>query len=86
MQRVELDEHLECILSQSGRPDSELFPPSYCSRTYWEWEEQVAKPLLASLGYTDVAFYDGERDSFGPLSREVQMSDPDGRKVMTYYG
>ena len=86
MTRVELDDGLEDILDRSGRPQDELFPPSYCSREYWRWEEEVAKPVLHALGYSDVVFVEGERDSFGPLSRGVLMTDPSGQKVMTYYG
>lgn len=86
MARVELDEWLEDILDRTGRPQADLYPASYCSPTYWEWEGQVARPILESLGYTDIYFADGERDSFGPLSRAVMMTDPSGQKVMTYYG
>lgn len=38
---------------------------------YGDWEENVAKPALVALGYSAVRFSDGERDSFGPLSRIV---------------
>lgn len=86
MARIELDESLEDILDRSGRSQAELFPESYCSRTYWNWEQQVAKPVLEALGYTDIVFVQGESDSFGPLSRGVLMTDPNGRKVETYYG
>lgn len=43
--------------------------PQYCSDAYWEWEDNVARPLLLALGYERVTFHNGERDSFGPLTR-----------------
>jgi hypothetical protein len=50
--------------------------PGYCNTDlrnpgpfYWDWEDDVAKPRLERLGYFVIAWKDGERDSFGPLTR-----------------
>ena len=51
---------------------------------YWEWEDNIAKPALLTLGYTAVTFSDGERDSFGPLSRVVTCT-LSGTKVQFFY-
>jgi hypothetical protein len=45
--------------------------PNYCSRTYWKWEDDTAKPLLEKLGYSNIEFSMGECDSFRPLTRIV---------------
>ena len=57
----------------------------YCSSSYWEWEANIAKPALSVLGYTDIKFYNGEVDSFGPLSRIVRCIK-DGVSVQLMYG
>lgn len=36
---------------------------------YGRWERDVATPALVRLGYEVLGWKDGERDSFGPLSR-----------------
>ena len=57
----------------------------YCSRRYWTWENEVARPALEKLGYEDIKFFDGERDSFGPLTRVVHCRK-DGNTVKLIYG
>ncbi len=60
--------------------------PRYCgTTTYIEWEQEVATPALESLGYTNIIFSDGERDSFGPLSRIVH-AHKDGENICMFYG
>ncbi len=52
---------------------------------YYNGEQNILKPALEKLGYYDVRFYMGERDSFGPLSRVVKASHPDGA-IRAIYG
>lgn len=52
---------------------------------YWDWEKNTATPRLEKLGYTKISFTDGERDSFGPLTRLVR-AEKDGQKVEFMYG
>ena len=66
--------------------------PRYCSSgasgggSYWDWEAEIAKPALEALGYTEVTFNDGERDSFGPLTRIVGVTHKSGRRHYLIYG
>lgn len=58
-----------------------LSAPGYCNTDlrnpgpyYWDWEQATAIPRLQKLGYTIVGkFQDGERDSFGPLTRYIRV-------------
>lgn len=52
---------------------------------YWDWEKEVAQPALEKLGYKVILCTDGERDSFGPLSR-VFLATKDGVRVKIMYG
>lgn len=52
---------------------------------YWDWEKDVATPALQALGFKVIRWYDGERDSFGPLSRVVEL-EKDGIKSTMWYG
>ena len=45
--------------------------PDYCGASYTDWEKNVAQPLLEKSGWAVVRWADGERDSFGPLTRYV---------------
>lgn len=45
----------------------------YCDRAYDVWENTIAAPALRDLGYELLGWKDGERDSFGPLSRIVTV-------------
>lgn len=49
----------------------------FCDREYYLWEDNIAKPALEALGYKDIVFADGERDSFGPLTRIVYAKKDD---------
>ena len=53
---------------------------------YYKGEQIIIKPALEKLGYTNVRFGDGERDSFGPLSRVVIVTAPDGKLTHYVYG
>ena len=44
---------------------------------YWDWEAKVAVPRLQALGYKVLCWYDGEVDSFGPLTRVVHVEKLD---------
>lgn len=57
----------------------------FCDREYWLWENNIAKPALEALGYTHISFSDGERDSFGPLTRIV-WTQKDNASVKFIYG
>jgi len=52
--------------------------------TYYDWERNIAKPALEALGYRCVVFADGERDSFGPLSRLVYAKKENERFTFYY--
>ena len=53
---------------------------------YGDWERKVCKPALEAQGYTAIVFLDGERDSFGPLTRLVHATDKDGVRRHFIYG
>ena len=53
---------------------------------YWSGEQNILKPALERRGFTQVAFFDGERDSFGPLSRIVTATDAKGQSRKFIYG
>lgn len=75
-------------------PDLECEGNGYCNndpregngKTYLHWESDVATAAMQAAGYTDVLFYDIERDSFGPLIRGVRATGPDGKVVRFSYG
>lgn len=65
---------------------------SYCvtnakvpNRDYTYWELNVAYPAAVKAGYDLIRFYDGEKDSFGPLTR-VMEAVKDGKKFYFVYG
>ena len=58
--------------------------PDY--RGYSEGENVVIRPALERRGFGKVRFSDGERDSFGPLSRIVTAVDQRGRTRRWCYG
>jgi len=53
---------------------------------YREGEDQILRPALERRGFSNVRFYMGEEDSFGPLSRMCAAKDPNGAEVRFYYG
>ncbi len=53
---------------------------------YTEHEQSILRPELERLGFGKIRFSDGERDSFGPLSRIVTAVDQRGRTRRWCYG
>jgi hypothetical protein len=66
-----------CMVPSSFTPNQKEF--------YWHWETKVATPRLQELGYKVLGWFDGERDSFGPLIRYVTVVK-DGVKSELWYG
>jgi hypothetical protein len=54
-------------------------------RNYLDWESKVAQPRLEELGFTVHTWIDGERDSFGPLSR-IAVTTHNGTPRRLIYG
>lgn len=54
-------------------------------KAYWHWEDEIATPALVAAGYKVAWWVDGERDSFGPLSRTCDASK-DGVYYEFWYG
>lgn len=54
---------------------------------YTDWENEIATPALEAAGcYKDNNYWvDGERDSFGPLSRNITVCH-DGKWYEVFYG
>ena len=53
---------------------------------YYTDEGRLLRPALEKLGFTNVQFFMGERDSFGPLSRIVTATDSHGNTRRFVYG
>jgi hypothetical protein len=53
---------------------------------YYKAEKEILEPQLAALGYKDMKWSTGERDSFGPLSRVCECMDSEGNTVKLIYG
>lgn len=68
-------------------PGGKIDYHDYCGLhgTCVNWEERVARPALQELGYTNIYFIDGERDSFGPLSR-IACCEKNGIAKRFVYG
>jgi hypothetical protein len=49
-------------------------------------EREILEPQLIDLGYTDITWWMGEEDSFGPLSRLCRAIDKHGDEVTFIYG
>jgi hypothetical protein len=58
----------------------------YSNANYVRHERDLLTPRLERLGYTYISWSDGERDSFGPLTRICTAMDPEGRMVEFVYG
>jgi hypothetical protein len=58
----------------------------YDAGTYQEQERELLQPQLEALGYTEIVWFPGEVDSFGPLTRLVMCINPDGNVVTFIYG
>lgn len=52
---------------------------------YYDHEQKFLKPALQNIGASFISFHDGERDSFGPLSRIVRYFK-DGQDFEAFYG
>ncbi|HET6285766.1 MAG TPA: hypothetical protein VFG15_03315 [Amycolatopsis sp.] len=53
---------------------------------YMQCEEEVITPALLEAGYAVTgSWYTSEGDSFGPLSRAVEATNPDGEPVIVVY-
>lgn len=54
---------------------------------YTKSERDVITPALLDAGYYPTGdWYDGERDSWGPLSRCIDAETKDGKTVTVVYG
>lgn len=54
---------------------------------YHDWELRIFKPWLEKHGFKILAWRDGERDSFGPLTRVAVCKHLDSNKTMEiWYG
>jgi hypothetical protein len=60
--------------------------PDYAQ--YRKWEQEVATPALAALGYTVTRWWSGEQDSFGALIRcgQAVRDDQPGLSFYFIYG
>lgn len=84
-------EQFRDLLELIGEDAAEV--PGYCNcdyrndqPKYWDWEHDVASPRLERLGYRVICYLDGERDSFGPLTRIVLVKDQAGNTLKFIYG
>ena len=60
--------------------------PRFCdSNNFSHWENETATPKLKEKGYQVRGWFDGERDSFGPLSRYC-VAIKDGQQFRFIYG
>jgi hypothetical protein len=53
---------------------------------YRQQEIDLLQPQLEALGYTDIKWGDGERDSFGPLTRTCTAKNRYGLVDHFFYG
>jgi len=53
---------------------------------YVNGEKTILQPQLEALGYTDIQWYMGEYDSFGPLTRICQAKSSTGEMTYFVYG
>lgn len=53
---------------------------------YRKGETEILEPALTKRGFTNIGFYMGEMDSFGPLSRGCVALDQTGKRVRFFYG
>lgn len=65
---------------------SRFLPDEFDFSEYHRDELNLIKPLMETEGYTNIRFVMGERDSFGPLSRVVLATTPQGNHVKFVYG
>lgn len=54
---------------------------------YYKSEVEVVNPQLREHGYKLIgSWFSGEADSFGPLSRNIDAKDPNGKAITIWYG
>jgi hypothetical protein len=58
---------------------------NYCGSEYYLWEK-LAEDELKRRGYSDFRWFDGEADSFGPLTRVLKCKDPENKQQQFIYG
>jgi hypothetical protein len=58
----------------------------YSRETYREQERELLQPRLEAVGYVNIQWQDGERDSFGPLTRVCSATNSFGERVYFVYG
>lgn len=63
-----------CVSQYKGR---------YCRYHLWEL---AVKHYLTAKGWSEIGFVDGERDSFGSLTRVMWGKDPSGKQRRMVYG
>lgn len=49
-------------------------------------EKEILEPQLIALGYTNISWWMGEEDAFGPLSRLCRATNNHGDEVEFIYG
>lgn len=54
---------------------------------WWEAERDVIEPALRAANYHNISgWFSTESDSFGPLSRAVKATSPNGKRLTICYG
>jgi len=53
---------------------------------YYDGEREILQPRLEALGYTDIKWSMGERDSFGPLTRVCRAVSVENKVTWFIYG
>lgn len=91
---VERRVHSNTLLTGPGLDASKV--SGYCvqqptapnNQSYLDWETKIANPWLVHSGFEVLSgWYDGERDSFGPLSRCVKAKHKQSQKLYEiFYG
>ena len=67
----------------------DLIPDAWEHFSFTLWyrhEGELLKPALEKLGYTNVTFFMGEADSWGPLTRVICATTPAGERKRWIYG
>ena len=60
-------------------------PRCFDSHGYFDWEREVAAPLLEAKGFKVCRWWSEDEDSFGPLVRAVEL-EKDGKRQRYFYG
>jgi|SRR4051794_1475609 len=55
-------------------------------KDYVNGERTILQPQLEARGYTDIKWYMGEYDSFGPLTRVCEAKSSNGERIYFIYG